>query len=286
MIIGFLSLLLEACSKDVNIKLPAFTESYVIDGEIEQGKPAMVFVTNNTPYFGTTDSITMIQSIVVPNAIVTVSDGVNSEVLTKTFLPDYIPPIGYMGTSLLGEVGKTYNLTVNIEGKILTATTTIPAPVHYNSIYFKLQPNEDSTGMLWPTLSAPADPELYFRIFTKRGTKDRRYVPLRRGSVYNDATFQGQTVTFSLSRSRANLDNITNISFGFRFGGFFKLGDTISVRTCTVDKSSYDFWKAMEQEKSTNNNPFATPVSIPSNINGGLGTWTGYGADYETVYAK
>jgi len=42
----------------------------------------------------------------------------------------------------------------------------------------------------------------------------------------------------------------------------------------------------MEREKSTNNNPFSSPVSIPSNIIGGLGAWTGYGADYETVIAK
>jgi len=187
-----------ACSKDVNIVLPAFTQEYVVDGEIEQGKPPMVFVTTNTSYFGTTDSLTMINSIVIPNAIVTVSDGEHSEVLTKTFLPDYMPPIGYMGSTIIGEIGKTYHLTVVINGKTLSATTSIPEPIHYDSIYFKLQPSEDSLGLLWPTLTTPANKELYFRIFTKRQTKDKRFMPLRRGSVYDDVTFEGQTVTFRL----------------------------------------------------------------------------------------
>src|ERR1035437_6396986 len=104
---GMFMLLFAACSKDVNIVLPPFIQQYVVDGEIEQGKPAMVFVSTNTAYFGTTDSLTMINSIVISDAKVTVSDGVNSEVLTKTLLPQYIPPIGYVGSTLIGEVGKT-----------------------------------------------------------------------------------------------------------------------------------------------------------------------------------
>ena len=42
----------------------------------------------------------------------------------------------------------------------------------------------------------------------------------------------------------------------------------------------------MEEKKNTltsNGNPFTKPMNLVSNINGGLGVWTGYGSVYYKV---
>ena len=43
------------------------------------------------------------------------------------------------------------------------------------------------------------------------------------------------------------------------------------------------FWRGVVRQVGTNGNPFAEPMNLVSNINGGLGIWTGYGAAYYEV---
>jgi hypothetical protein len=43
------------------------------------------------------------------------------------------------------------------------------------------------------------------------------------------------------------------------------------------------FWRGLVRQAGTNGNPFAEPMNLVSNINGGLGIWTGYGASYYKV---
>ena len=43
------------------------------------------------------------------------------------------------------------------------------------------------------------------------------------------------------------------------------------------------FWRGLTRQSGSNGNPFAEPLNLPSNINGGLGVWTGYGSTYYKV---
>jgi len=43
------------------------------------------------------------------------------------------------------------------------------------------------------------------------------------------------------------------------------------------------FWRSLVRQFGTNGNPFAEPMNLVSNINNGLGAWTGYGAVYYKV---
>ena len=46
---------------------------------------------------------------------------------------------------------------------------------------------------------------------------------------------------------------------------------------------SYKFWRSLERQGGTNGNPFAEPMNLVSNINGGLGIWAGYGTAYYKI---
>ena len=45
-----------------------------------------------------------------------------------------------------------------------------------------------------------------------------------------------------------------------------------------------DSWRGLVRQFSSGGNPFSEPMNLPSNINGGLGTFTGYGAVYYQVH--
>jgi len=273
--------ILNSCEKNITIDIPQAEEKIVVEGKIDLNDYAIVFLTKNLPYFGTIDSA-MIYGLLIQDATIIVSDGAITDTLVKIIDLQSFPPIYFKGTKIKGEVGKTYYLTVQVQNKILTSQTTIPAPVPLDSTWFKTEPNQDSLGYLWSSFTDPPVSGNYYRLFAKRLGKDKKYIPIF-GSVYDDKFFNGQSFEFSMMRG---IESMTDAVEDKELG-FFKIGDTIAIKACSIDKAHYDFWRTAEGEMFSGSNPFATPTQIVSNINGGgLGVWGGYGVFSDTVIAK
>jgi hypothetical protein len=64
---------------------------------------------------------------------------------------------------------------------------------------------------------------------------------------------------------------------------YFLKGDTVTVKWSNIDQAQYNFWNSLEYEENNELNPFANPIVVASNINGGLGIWGGYGSTYKTM---
>ncbi len=276
-------MLLASCEKEIDIDVPRPDPKIVIEGWIENGQFAEVIITKSAPYFDPIDSATLMNSLVT-NAIVTVSDGIVSETLTLGFNPEYYPFIMYRGQSLKGEAGKTYYLNVQVDGLTYTAETYIQQAVILDSVWFALDPGEDSLGYLYAIGSDPFETEDYYRVFTKRYGKDAGFVPML-GSTWEDKYFNGQQFTFSIFRGEASFlleDQSENNHFTY-----YTLGDTVIVKLSRISLPVYNFWAAAESEIFAGGNPFMAPAMIPSNISGGaLGVWSGYGSAIDTVIAN
>ena len=67
---------------------------------------------------------------------------------------------------------------------------------------------------------------------------------------------------------------------------FFKRGDTIVLKFCSIDRSHFEFWRTEETQVGNNGNPFGSPAPITSNIEGGLGIWGGYATTFDTIIAR
>lgn len=312
--IAFITFII-ACEKDITIDLPDVEQKIVIEGHIEQGLPPYIILTKTTPYFSTV-GLSTFDSLFVHNAVVTVFDGI-SEVTLEEFcindvdtalLPVIIPfmseftgisseslsAINYCiytvpladllsGNYFKGEVEKTYYLTVTTEGKTYTSQTDIPKLVPLDSIWFELQPTFDSLGFIWAHLTDPPEAGNNYRWFAKRQGKDNNFIPPL-GSIFDDKFLNGKSFDFfydkgSYSQHQDGEHDIEDY--------FYKTGDTIIVKFCTIDRAHYDFWRSFETEIMSNGNPFAAPASIMTNIEGGaLGVWGGYGVSYDTTIAK
>lgn len=139
-----------SCEKDITVDLPVPEEKLVIEGYINPGSPAYVFISKTAPFFAPVDSATLV-SYAIKDAIVTVSDGVNTDTLVAP-----LTDLGYLYISpnITGEIGKTYFLKVETtDGKIATAVTQIFSPVPLDSVWFKVQEGLDTLGWTWARIS-------------------------------------------------------------------------------------------------------------------------------------
>lgn len=274
--------LLSSCERDITVNLPQAEVEIVVEGYIVSGQKPTVHVTRSAPYFSPIDSASLI-SYLVRDAIVTVSDGSVTDTLDETFDLSLSNPFVYVARNLVGENGKNYFLTVKADGKTLTAITQIPYAVPLDSVWFKIDGNKDSLGYAWAHLTDPDTLGNGYRWFAKRLGKDDDFIPPN-GSVFDDKFINGKSFDFGYNRGEVpNSDAIDDIN---EESGYFKRGDTIAVKFCTIDRGHFIFWRSVETQASNNGNPFGSPAPIEGNIQGGLGIWGGYGVSYDTIYAQ
>lgn len=306
-----ISFFLLGCEEEITPDLPRAEEKLVVEGVIEQDLPPYVMLTKNASYFDPVDMNTL-NELFIKDAIVTVSDGdvVDTLLFIDTLDIDFVleqleqfnlnislddidfgieeslPLNMYIGTNLLGEVGKKYDLKVQMDGKTYTSTTTIPEPVEVDSIrYVYTDEPEDSIGWLRLYITDPSELGNYYRVFSLTWGKDFTFVhPYR--SILDDALINGEEITFTFNRgwdpTQGEIDDEDTLN-QYPWWAFV-VGDTVAVKLVTMDATHYDFWESIEQHQSTDGNPFATPISVRTNIKGGaLGVWGGYGAYREVV---
>jgi len=272
--------LLLACVPEPSLDESAYEPKLVIDGSIESGGFPRVVLSNSASYFMNIDSAN-IRDLIVSTAKVTVSDGTTEEILTLKRDDDFFPPYVYQGTSLKGEAGKTYALTVEVKGKRYTASTTIPPPAKFDKLWFELAPGKDSLGYVYGQLTDNAEEANYYRVFTQRLNRDSRFIPVYLSAV-GDQYFNGKQFTFTILRGPENFTNVIDDLY-------FKRGDSVRVKLCSMDRAHFDFWRTVERELYVVGNPFSSSGNkIISNIDGddALGVWGGYGVSYYAINIK
>jgi hypothetical protein len=289
---------LNSCSKEVKIDIPGFDEQIVIDGSIETGTPAIIFLSNSKDIYAPTD-INSYLSGFISGATVTVSNGTINDTLTE-ICTDNLPagfesiaaaffglPIeqlvtlhlcAYVSTGLVGEVGKTYALKVLYNNKTYTSSTKIENPTALDNLFWREQVNLPGYGFSWAKITdSPVMGDAY-RWEVKNisdGSFSKPFQPFTDDRFYNGKTFE-----FSVENPMSFKDQtIEN-----QYKGYYKLGDTIVVKFSKLGKKEYQFFEKKYNQIYSGGNPFATPTNIPTNIEGGaLGIWAGFSPWFDTL---
>ena len=299
--VAFLSLLimgLNSCSKEVKIDIPGFDEQIVIDGSIETGTPAIIFLSNSKDIYAPTDINSYLNGF-ISGATVTVSNGTITDTLTE-ICTDNLPagfesiaaaffglPIeqlvnlhlcAYVSTGLVGEVGKTYSLKVLYNDKTYTSSTKIENPTALDNLFWREQVNLPGYGFSWAKITdSPIMGDAYRWEVKNLGDLfySKPFQPFTDDRFYNGKTFE-----FSVENPMSFKDQtIEN-----QYKGYYKLGDTIVVKFSKLGKKEYQFFEKKYNQIYSGGNPFATPTNIPTNIEGGaLGIWAGFSPWYDTL---
>lgn len=268
-----------SCTEDVNLSVIGVDKKVVIEGSIENGKAAQVAITRSSPVSQTID----FNSILVTDAKVYVSNGLFTDTLILGVDSSASFPFVYKGTTVIGAAGQTYYLTVVADGKTFTSITTIPQPVALDSVWWKEQPPEDSLGYAWARISEPVGSGNAYKWFAKRPTKDRRFIAPY-GSTFDDKFIDGKTFDFAYNRGTDPSDAEAAAEEDSEDDGYYRNTDTVYIKFCTIDNNTAKFYTTYEAALQSNGNPFSSPTTIISNINGGaLGVWGGFGCTYDTI---
>ncbi|GDX51404.1 hypothetical protein LBMAG27_04510 [Bacteroidota bacterium] len=271
------AILFSSCEKNISIDVPAPPDKLVVEGFIETGSFPYVILTKNSAYYSTFN-LTDINKYFVHDAVVKVSDGTDTVTLQEIIYDTAGVQISvYFGFGLLGQVGKTYSLHIEAEGKTVDAVTTILPSIPLDSIWVTYNENPDFPDKvrLYCQLSDPAQLGQYVRYFTK---VDTEVFEPGLNSVFDDVLINGTTFKFPLDRGYNRNDSIDFDSYGL-----FNKGDTITVKWCNIEKAHFDFWRTLEFSLGSQGNPFSSPLEIKSNIVGGLGIWGGYSPSFKTI---
>ena len=271
-----------ACEKNIDVDFPPGEKPYVIEGYIENGVVPIISISRGVSFLSTITSNDF-NNLFVNNATVSISVDGGAPIL--------MTPINiggatiYTNLNLSGEVGKTYDLKVEVDGKVFTASTKILPPQPLDSIVYVQAEGDrgtkDSLVELTAWYTDPIAPENYSRILTKKNSEP--FYDVAFNSVYNDFIINGKQISFTVFGGKQALQN--NDSADFSQYGYFKRGDTVYVKWASIDKNQYEFWNTFESQSGSFGNPFAPTVLIKSNIKGagGIGIWASYGASIDTV---
>ena len=199
---------------------------------------------------------------------------------------------------------RTYYLKVVWNNQIVTAETTIPKSTPLDCLW--VEKNEsakrDYKCDIRAIYSDPADRENNLLIKSRRiqnyerNRKDTLICdtinypdfPLKLVDSGSDILINGET--FETYFPRPKESGFPTGTYNSAHYEICENGDTLAfkndiviIKFCQIDKESMKFWRGLTRQSGNNGNPFAEPLNLVSNINGGLGIWTGYSPVYYKV---
>ncbi len=283
----FLTITFTGCETPIDVDLPEYESKLVIEGSIENGEPAVVFLSKSIPFFSEVSLDYLMNNVAVADATVTVtsSDG-ESERLTFQYYPDAPLYFAFVSRNLIGRENTSYTLTVEYGEQTYTAETTIPHTFSLDSAWFAASLeylNADSMRTIRIQLSDNPTENNYYSFQTKVSCPDftdrlwASSVPL----AFDDKTFNGNTIQYEIERfgipslilaTLPEDDTLNQTRLTYR------PGDTVYLKSSQMDYNTYRFMITGGNEAIMGSNPFTNPAPVISNIQGEnvLGCWCGF----------
>jgi hypothetical protein len=285
----------------VQIDIPGYKEQLVVDGRIETGQPAIVLLSKSSNVYSSTNYESYLNSF-VDDAVVVLSNGTQTDTLTKICTDDLPPGLeqvaagifgipaeilvnlhlcAYVSMNMLGEVGKTYTMQISHQGKQYQASSKILNPTAADSLYWKPEGNFTDRGFSWVNLSDPAatsDSYLWEVKYLQDVQFSKTFNP-----YFNDKFFNGLTFEFAYENPMSFNDPNGNDAYR----GYYQLGDTIVVKLSKIGGKEYNYFEKKYNQIYSGGSPFAVPTNIPTNIEGGaLGVWVAYSPWIDTLICQ
>ena len=255
----FLLMVFASCEKEIEIKLNEADTRLVIEGNITNESMKHTIKITKTVSFSANNNYPA-----VTGALVTLSDDAGwNQTLTETSSGVY------QTSTLTGQEGKTYTLTVVTEGKTYTASSKMPANVPLKDLRIEKRNFGPGAG----------------------GNEENFYVV----PLYDDPIAQGNNYRFLQSignkRDKSYIifnDNVNNgvpnerpiISQDFEI----KKGNELTIEMRCIDKPIYDYFFALSSLDGQGPGGGTTPANPPNNISGGaLGYFSAHTVQRKTV---
>lgn len=243
-----------------------YKSQLVVEGWIESGRAPVVVITRNIRPSAEATNDNALRNY-VSGADVTVSvDGVDYR-LDETRDDRFCSAPVYTNGDLIGQEGARYRLEIKYDDELITAITQIPKRVEPDSVVAKATVKANKFE-LRAYIHDERQERRYYKIFINR---DRNKSECYHGTYMGDfdnATFKSNDVSLPVYPSKMLSTDDYSI--------YFQLRDTVDVKFCTVDSTTYQYWTDYEKVVELSRvSLFNVRDNLRSNVHGGLGYWSG-----------
>lgn len=289
-----------ACEKEITINTGNVEDKLVVESWMANGQTPVVLLSKSFPGYGTFNFIELLDSLYLEGASVQVfnqnGDSIQLQEVNPSVLSaaqkeelamlfkvspatiDFFPLPVYTDTTgtMIGQELGTYTMEIDFNNEKLSAVTSIPAQYPLDSLSFVEDDNTPGFYTVNLHLTLPQTLGNYIRYATKRNSEPF-YFPSQSGATWNDLLFAGaEQITLPAERGYNDSTSVELDEFGL-----FEYGDTVTIVWKNISKESYDFFYSLENDGG--DTPFSSPVKAVTNIEGGLGVWSGYNITYKTI---
>ncbi len=268
------ALALGACNleKEIDLALPAYDGQPVVECYLEPGKPFRLLLTRSYGFFDPfgLDSAFLDRTL-IDGAVVTIAYNGRIDTLANTLSAEFMPLkiFNYTGRNLVPATPEVvYELRIVLpDGKEITGKTVMLPKVPIDSIKVEWSPQRDTLARVLTYITDDRSQENFYRRMLNYGTLDS--LP--------DQDF--------LATDRIAQTEI------IAFGSAYELteGDTVINTLYHITKDYYDFLESVQLAVFGNQNPFAQPARIKSNVSGSanpLGIFTCLVYDRDTTIIR
>ncbi len=247
-----LLLMLVGCSNEkvVEVDLPEYESQMVVECYLEPGRPLRLLLQESVSYFDEP------QLPLVEGATVIISSNGRSDTLDEGIFFDPLDQkvYNYSAPSVLvpEAFGSTFDLRIEDRaGRVLTGRTTLLDTVAIRPLEF----TPDSTGEYSLTIRWPdeVNRKNYYRF-----------------TLHRDTLTNGPDIDFLLDDRVGDGEDFVISTFFF-----IDPGDSVVCSVYHIEESYWRYLITTEDAANSNGNPFAQPGNIISNVEGGLGVFTG-----------
>ncbi len=250
-VLAIVAFTLPSCQKVINVNLNAADPKYVIEGNVTNLAGPYIIKITKTVNFDQLNDFPAVSGAVV--SITDITANVADTLLELT--PGY-----YTTSFIIGLPGHTYQLRITTNGKLFTASSTMPLPVTLDSLYM----SKSAFGKPRPAI-----------IYTD---------PISKGNYYYFAEYKNHVQTDNIYIRSDELINGETINQTLNRGGGesnLNTGDSLSIGLQCIDSAIYQYYYSLQQTKNQN---AATPANPQTNITGGaLGYFSAHTVSTRTV---
>ncbi len=231
------SFVFSSCEDVIDLNLATTEPRLVIQGNIYDEPGPYIVTLSQTVDF---DASSVYPP--VTGALVIISDNLGStDTLVESSAGRYIT------STLAGEPGNSYTLTVAIGDDLYSAVSTMPYAVTPDSVYLE-ENTFDGEKQVGVSFYDPIDTVNYYRLIQTKNSK-----PIEGFYTANDELFDGQKMSYSFQGDGPGESDDPIVD-----------GDTITVWLESVDKAVYNYFRTAGGDMIQSSTP-ANPISNISN---------------------
>jgi len=282
---SFLLLIVSSCIKEIDLNLPQYKDKIIVNSVFGATKNIEVYLYLSFPSDsvllysdvggGMYDTLKLNEYPKINNAEISLYE--NNIFKEKLNMKDS----GYYVSQLKAKAQSVYTIEVNVPGfETVTASDTVPA-----TLPFKIQDtgtiDQDSNNIF--ILTAPNSPWSFYRIYSLTMTTDSAYIP---GNPVDYSQYPPiNYVQGILMKNIFDKDSV-RMYIEFNLPSYhYSHGIDYQVLFGRVSYAYYKYYETLAEQPVGDDQIFAQPVAVYSNIQNGYGIFAAYN-DGEAVHLK